>query len=112
MLKKINRIQKRSDFVLLREKGQLVSGSLMGMSWLNIGTEEENKFGFVISKRISKKAVERNKIKRLLSESIKNNLNKVKGKGKLVVFLAKRVMLGKKMEEVEVVVGDMLNKIK
>jgi ribonuclease P protein component len=111
VLKKINRIQKRSDFLLLKEKGQLVPGVLMGMSWLKEG-EGENRFGFVISKRISKKAVDRNKIKRLLSESIKTNLDKVKSKGNMVVFLVKRTILGKKRNEVSLEVEAMLEKIK
>ena len=77
MLKKINRLQKRSDFELLSEKGKLISGSMAGILWLNEGSEEENRFGFIISKRVSKRAVDRNKIKRLLSEAVKMNLGKI-----------------------------------
>jgi ribonuclease P protein component len=112
VLKKINRIQKRSDFELLKEKGQMVPGNLVGMLWLKDGEGEENRFGFIISKRISKRAVDRNRIKRLLSEAIKINLDKVKSKGNKVVFLAKKTMLGKKLPEVVPEIVGMMEKIK
>ena len=60
----------------------------------------ENRFGFVISKKVSKKAVDRNRIKRLLTEVVRKNMNKFKEK-KWVVFLPKKTMLGLKYEEVE-----------
>jgi ribonuclease P protein component len=112
VLKKINRIQKRSDFERLRNEGQLVPGELTGMLWLNDGGEEENRFGFIISKKISKKAVDRNRIKRLLSEAVKINLDKIKSRSNKVVFLAKKTMLDKKMAEVVPEVGKMMEKIK
>lgn len=111
-MKKINRIQKRSEFERLRDNGRLMPGKLVGMLWLKDENEEENKFGFIISKKISKKAVDRNRIKRLLSEAIKMNLDKIKSKGNKVVFLAKKTMLDKKMAEVVPEMELMLGKIK
>lgn len=111
MLKKINRLQKRSDFGLLRDKGKFIPGDLFGMSFLKDG-EEENRFGFIISKKISKRAVDRNRIKRLLSVAIGRNLNLVENKGNKIIFLAKRTMLGKKEMEVEEEVKNSLLKIK
>jgi ribonuclease P protein component len=112
VLKKINRLQKRSDFEMVSTKGKLVPGSMLGMLWLNEGGGEENKYGFVISKRVSKRAVDRNRIKRLLSEAVKINLEKTKGRGYKIVFLAKRAMVGKKMTEVAAEVEQILGKIK
>ena len=96
---------------MLRDKGKLIPGNLFGMSFLKEG-EEENRFGFVISKKISKRAVDRNRIKRLLSESVKKNLEILNSKSLKIVFLAKKTLLGKKMEEVEPEVKTMLEKIK
>lgn len=111
MLKKINRLQKRGDFEWLRDEGQLFPGKLFGMSLLKEG-EGENRFGFVISKKISKKAVDRNRIKRLLAEAVRNNLGLLKSKGNIVVYLSKKTMLGKKQSEVEEEVKQSLLKIK
>ena len=88
----------------------MVPGNLAGMLWLKEETEDENRYGFVISKKISKRAVDRNKIKRLLSEAVKKN--EVGGKGYKIVFLAKKSLLGKKFAEVEKETVIMLAKIK
>lgn len=42
-------------------------------------TELDPKFAIVVSKKVSKKAVDRNKIKRIVREAIKANINKLKG---------------------------------
>lgn len=62
--------------------------------------DKEKKFGFVVSKKISKRAVDRNRIKRLLADAVKVNLEKVT-EGTIGVFLPRKKMLGMKFEEVE-----------
>ena len=61
---------------------------------------DEIKFGFVISKKISKRAVDRNKIKRRMCEILRKDLNKFKS-GTKIVFLAKKSLLEVKMSELE-----------
>ena len=67
----------------------VTSGSLGG----------ESRFGFIVSKKISKKAVVRNRIRRLLSEAVQNLLSRMK-QGFEGVFLAKREIAGKSYDEV------------
>lgn len=63
--------------------------------------DKELKFGTIISKKISKKAVERNKIKRRLMEVLGKNIEKF-DKGKRVLFLAKKEVLMIKPKEIEI----------
>ena len=63
--------------------------------------DDETRFGVIISKKISKKAVERNKIKRRLMEVLGKNRKKF-DKGKRILFLAKKEILGVKPKEIEV----------
>ncbi len=49
-------------------------------------TDEERKFGVVISKKISKLAVDRNKIKRRIMEVLGRNLNRFKKGERIFVF--------------------------
>ena len=58
------------------------------------------KFGTVISKKISKRAVDRNKIRRRLMEILGKNLYRFE-KGKRILFLVKKELLGIKSEEIE-----------
>ncbi|MDD4937906.1 MAG: ribonuclease P protein component [Candidatus Shapirobacteria bacterium] len=99
MLKKINRIGSRKEFLEIKNQGEIKYSPIFGVLILK---KEDNlkKFGFVISKKISKRAVDRNKIKRRLCEVIYKMLDKFEP-GIRIVFLVKREILNKKSEEIE-----------
>ena len=99
MLKRENRIRLRKEFAEIKNKGKILYSPLFGFL-----TQKENddqkKFGFIVSKKISKKAVDRNKIRRILSEVVRKNLGKFEN-GTRIIFLTKKEILGKKMKEIE-----------
>ena len=99
MLKKINRISKKAEFGEVKEKGLMVNTPLFGFRWIK-KEDDEKKFGFIISKKISKRAVDRNRIKRLLAEVVRKNLDKFE-KGMRGIFLVKKEILGKGLIEIE-----------
>ena len=99
MLKRENRIRSKKEFFEIKNKGRVSYSPFFG--WLfNKENDELKKFGFIVSKKISKKAVDRNRIRRILSEIIRKNLDKFEN-GTRLVFLTKQEILGKKTEEVE-----------
>lgn len=99
MLKKINRIGSRKEFLEIKNKGVMNYSPIFG--WLILEKDDDlKKIGFVISKKISKRAVDRNKIKRRLAESIKKYLNDF-NKGTRIVFLVKKEILNKNIKEIE-----------
>lgn len=103
VLKRENRIRSKKEFFEIKNKGRVSYSPLFG--WLICKENDDSKkFGFIVSKKISKKAVDRNKIRRVLSEIVRKNLDKFE-KGTRLVFLTKQEILGKKMEEVEKEVG-------
>jgi ribonuclease P protein component len=100
VLKKKNRLSKRSEFEEIRKDGNFLGFSrFFGILVLD-KKDNELKFGTIISKKISKKAVERNKVKRRLMEVLGGNLEKFDG-GKRVLFLAKKEVLDIKPEGIE-----------
>lgn len=68
MLKKENRLRGKNNFALMREKGRLIQSPLFGLVILE---GEDKRFGIVVSKKISKIAVERNRIRRRIYEGVK-----------------------------------------
>jgi len=108
VLKKQDRLTKKKDFEEVRVKGSMIQSPLFGLNYL-IG-KDDKKFGFIVSKKISKRAVDRNRIRRLLAESVRINIDKI-GINIWGVFLAKKSLLGKKFGEVEEEVGRTLGKI-
>jgi len=77
MLAQKNRLKKKKDFEAIFKQGK---GFKQGFLYLKIikNNLDTSRFGFVISKKFSKKAVIRNKTKRRLSEIIKTRLPEIK----------------------------------
>lgn len=99
MLKKENRIRSKKEFAEIKIEGRVLYSPLFGfLSYKK--DDEQKKFGFIISKKISKKAVDRNRIRRLLSTVVQKHFDKFE-KGIRVVFLTKQEILGKSLIEVE-----------
>jgi ribonuclease P protein component len=70
------RLRKSSEFQRVRQQGRSIASRLLILAWVpnEVG---KLRVGFVVSKRISKLAVERNRVKRLLSEAIRHHLSEL-----------------------------------
>jgi len=94
MLKKINRITSKKEFDEVKRVGTIKQFPFFGLISLT-KTDADRKFGFIISKKISKKAVVRNKIKRLIAQEVQNNLDKFED-GFRGIFLIKKNIIDEK----------------
>ncbi|MFA6184561.1 MAG: ribonuclease P protein component [Candidatus Shapirobacteria bacterium] len=99
MLKRENRIRLKKEFAEIKNKGRILYSPLFGFLTCK-ENDDQKKFGFIVSKKISKKAVDRNRIRRVLSEVVRKKLEKFEN-GTRVIFLTKKEILGKKYDEVE-----------
>jgi len=109
MLKKINRITSKKEFDEVKRTGIIKQFPFFGLICLNpsplvsLGAspfdkgeqQKDVKFGFIISKKISKKAVVRNRIKRLIAQEVQNNLDKFED-GFRGIFLIKKNIIDEK----------------
>lgn len=111
MLKKIYRGLKKNDLDELRDMGVIYQSPLFGLSVVENG-DKGLKFATIISKKISKKAVDRNRIRRLLMMAIKENIDILRERDMKAVFLAKKNLLGKGLEEVNEEVKKVFEEIK
>jgi ribonuclease P protein component len=78
MIKKANRLTRKKDFDAVWQKGRSSFDKIFGVKVLSSGLQA-NRFGIMAGLKFSKKAVERNKIKRRIREIIgaeENNLKK------------------------------------
>jgi ribonuclease P protein component len=69
-LNRASRLRKSSEFQRVRQQGRSITSRLLILAWTS-NDVAQLRIGFVISKRISKRAVDRNRLKRLLSETIR-----------------------------------------
>lgn len=72
---------------------------------------EYSRFGFVVGQKISKKAVDRNTIKRRLSEAVFNHIKEIRS-GVDIVILPSPQILNKEYSEIQKEIEGLLKKAK
>jgi len=110
MLSKKYRLQKDKDFDLVFKKGKNLGSEFLFLKLRKNGLEI-SRFGFILSKKISKNATVRNKIKRRLREIIRKKLNDIKP-GFDVVIGTKIGVIDKSYPEMKRQVEELLKKSK
>lgn len=93
MLPRKNRLTKKTDFEKLKKYGK----SFQAKSFALLVKQREGdlppRFGFIVSKKISRKAVERNKVKRRLRNIVLESLDKVSNGYDFLILAKKNVLL-------------------
>ncbi len=100
MLASKNRLKKKINFARIEIDGVMCQSKSFGMGLYDRSDDDPSRFGFIISTKISKKAVIRNRIKRIMSDVARVNLDKLK-KGYDVLFLIKHQAVKASKEELE-----------
>lgn len=77
MLPRENRLNQKKDFQRVFQKGKGLRENLLTFKWAP-NNLKVSRFGFIVSKKISKKAIVRNQIKRRLREKVRIELPRLK----------------------------------
>ncbi len=88
-LNKKNRLKKKRDFGEVFKKGRAVKGSFLFIKYRKNGLDAP-RFGFVVSAKVAGNAVERNRIRRILSEAARGRIESLDGYD-IVVFAANKI---------------------
>lgn len=99
MLAKQRRLQKSKDIEMVFKRGKTLNGKLLFLK-LKKNDLEISRFGFIIGKKISNKAVIRNRLKRQLREIVGKNLSDIKP-GFDVIVVAKPEIINKNYQEIK-----------
>lgn len=92
MLAKKHRLTGRDLLEEVKSKGTLYQSNSFGVIVLKQKEMGPSRFAFIVSTKISKRAVDRNRITRRLRKAARENLEKIL-KGNDVLFLAKRKIM-------------------
>jgi ribonuclease P protein component len=103
MLKRENRLSK-----IIHRVGERKYFSPLFQVKISENKEEKARFGFIVSKKIDKRAVVRNKTKRVLREAVKIFIDKLLGKD--IIIIARKKLSFKEKDEVVKELGNILNK--
>jgi ribonuclease P protein component len=88
MLAKKFKLTGSKDFTRVQNEGKIFQSNDFGIAYFDRKDQEPSRFGFIVSTKIAKEAVDRNRFKRAMSEAVRIdsiNLNP----GFDIVFLAK-----------------------
>lgn len=110
MLKKINRLTKKKDFSLVFRKGCFFGEQYISIKTLKNGLPY-SRVGIIVGTKISKRAVQRNKVKRLLREVFRLKIDSIKP-GFDIVVLPSIAVLDKNFKDIQRTVDKLLIKSK
>ena len=99
MLISKNRLRKKNDINNVFKKGKTVTGNFIFLRTAK-NNLDTNRFAFVVSLKVSKKSVLRNKIKRQLRAIIKKNILKIRP-GFDFMLIAKPQIINQQFKEIE-----------
>jgi len=108
MLPKDNRLKKKMDFTRIYRKGRSYSTLYL---WIKVLPNhlDHNRIGFVVSRKVSKKAVTRNQIKRRLRFLMRSYLPLI-SPGYDIVLTGRREIIKKSYQEVSQTLHKLLQK--
>lgn len=104
MLARKNRLDLRSQ----RPRGRRLGGKYFNLELLKFEATQEPKFAVIVSKKVAKKAVDRNRLRRLFAEAIQPLLSRLpNGLGAIIYAkpAAVGVHLGQLEQELRVLLG-------
>jgi ribonuclease P protein component len=103
MLARKFRLTEKTDFEKIQNGGKVFQSANFGIGYFKREDADPTRFGFIVSTKIAKAAVDRNRFKRAMSEAVRTSMTDIVN-GFDVVFLAKtsiiRVPTEKIMKEV------------
>lgn len=115
MLPKLHRLTKARDFNNIHQKGKFVGLSFgrQGEKFLAIKFLKNNlsvsRFGILVGEKVSKKATERNKVKRRIREVLRLKLKQIKPGFDVIVFTKKEIV-AKTYQEIDEAVDRIFRK--
>jgi ribonuclease P protein component len=108
MLKKANRLNLEKDFQKIFHDGKLRRTEILDIR-VRANNASCSRFGFIVSSKVDKRAVVRNRLRRQMSEIIKNNFKNI-ASGFDIVLVAKKEIIGKPFFEIEESLKNILKK--
>ena len=106
-----NRLRKERDHKLVFKKGQRYVSPYFVLLVLRRTEDMESptRFSVIVSKKVNKLAVIRNRIRRVLRESIKSSLNDIKP-GFDCIVIARNPVIGKEITEMSLIFRETFEK--
>ncbi len=112
MLPKLYRLPLKTELKRLKKEGRLFQAKFFGLLLLKSDSlKNPSRFAVIVSNKVEKKAVGRNKIRRLIYESLWSLSPQIK-KGAEGVFLVKKTITKATLKEIKDEIGNLFRRTK
>ncbi len=91
MLSFKNRVKKRKDFEKILKGGKLINSEIATVKFFKNNLDQA-RFGFIVSRKVSLRAVKRNRVKRILREQIRLLLPRFKENLDIIIIARKEIV--------------------
>ena len=107
-----NRLKKKTDLQKVFKKGKYLEGSFLFIKFIK-NSLELSRFGFIVPVKVFKKAVTRNRIRRVLSEVVRVNINRMNDNYDVIVNIKKDMDSSSRssLDELRFDLNKLLNKL-
>ncbi len=105
-----NRLKKEKDFKNVFSLGKHFNLNSVGIIRFKENNQIKTRFGFVVSKKVSLKAVKRNRIKRILREQVRKRINMIND-GWDIVIITRPNIINLSSLEIGIIIEKSLRKI-
>lgn len=109
MLPKERRLTSDYNFKTIRQGGKKISTPFFNLYYLWTKKGTPSRFGFVVSTRLDKRAVKRNRVKRIFREQTRLLLPRIKD-GFDLAFWVRRKSMGMESDQVQMAIETALKK--
>jgi ribonuclease P protein component len=92
MLPQLNRLTGNKNFQRVEAEGRVFQSANFGVAYVERKDDEPSRYAFIVSTKISKIAVERNRVKRIMREAVRQSLFESKP-GYDICFLTKQSIM-------------------
>lgn len=109
MISQKNRLTKDKEFDYVFKKGRSCYNKILGVK-VAVNNLQHNRFGVIVSTKISKKATERNKIKRRIKAEVNSQSDKLK-KGYDIVLISLADIKNKNYQDIKHAISQSFKKL-
>jgi len=111
MLAKKYRLSKTRDIEAVAKKGQKLFTPILMLKFLP-NKLDYSRVAVIVSKKVSNKAVVRNRIRRVLNEIVRINFNQIKPGFDILILISPKIIVAGKIVETEILKTTFLSLIK
>ena len=108
MLGEKNRLRKNRDFKFIYRRGKNIAEKSVAMTYIKSRSKDELLIGFSVSRKVAK-AVERNRIKRIMRENVRLIINNIKP-GHRIIFVARAAANGSSYDKIGEDINNLLDR--